>query len=153
MGASTTDREITATRFFDAPRELVFQMWIDPEHIANWWGPKGFTLTIEKMEVRPGGVWQFMMHGPDGTNYPNKITYIEIAEPDRLVFLHGSGEDGESGQFQMTVDFVEAGQQTKVTAHMLFKTAAERNEVVEKFGAIDGLNSTLNKLGEYLGQM
>src|SRR4051794_34340238 len=66
------DREIVATRIFEAPRELVFTMWTDREHVAKWWGPRGFTNTIHEMDVRPGGTWRFVMHGPDGTDYPNR---------------------------------------------------------------------------------
>ena len=66
----TADREIVATRVFDAPRDLVFRMWTDPAHIVHWWGPNGFTTTIHEMDVRPGGMWRFIMHGPDGVDYP-----------------------------------------------------------------------------------
>ena len=79
--ASTADREIAATRIFDAPRELVWKAWTDPKHVAQWWGPNGFTNTIHEMNVSPGGVWRFMMHGPDGTDYPNRIVFIEVVEP------------------------------------------------------------------------
>jgi uncharacterized protein YndB with AHSA1/START domain len=72
------DRQIVTTRVLDAPRELVFKMWTDPEHIVQWWGPKGFTTTTYSMDVRPGGVWRFVMHGPDGTDYQNKITRLTM---------------------------------------------------------------------------
>jgi uncharacterized protein YndB with AHSA1/START domain len=87
---STSDREIVATRVFDAPRELVFQMWTDPQHISNWYGPRGFTTTTHEMDVRPGGVWRHVMHGPDGTDYPNEIVYLEVVKPERLVYDHVS---------------------------------------------------------------
>ena len=77
----TTDREIATTRIFDAPRELVFQAWTDPARIARWWGPRGFTTSTYAMDVRPGGVWRFCMHGPDGVDYENQITYVEVEEP------------------------------------------------------------------------
>jgi len=77
----TADREIGTTRIFDAPRELVFRMWTDPEHVGNWWGPTGFKTTTQLIDVRPGGQWRFIMHGPDGTDYPNKIVFVEIVEP------------------------------------------------------------------------
>src|SRR2546430_11151240 len=81
----TSDREILLTRVFDAPRELVFKVWTDPEHVGRWWGPRGFTNTIHEMDVRPGGVWRFTMHGPDGVDYLNRIVFIEVARPERLV--------------------------------------------------------------------
>jgi len=62
----TADREITATRIFNAPRELVFDLWTTPEHLGQWWGPRGFTTTTHAMDMRPGGEWRFVMHGPDG---------------------------------------------------------------------------------------
>jgi hypothetical protein len=77
------DREIRGTRVFDAPRELVWKVWTEPEHIGKWWGPNGFTTTTHKMEVKAGGVWRFVMHGPDGRDYQNKITFIEVVKHDR----------------------------------------------------------------------
>jgi uncharacterized protein YndB with AHSA1/START domain len=142
---ANADREIIATRVFDAPRELVFKMWTDREHVAQWWGPRGFTNTIYEMDVRPGGMWRFVMHGPDGVDYQNKIVYIEIVRPERLVYSHVSAP-----QFQMTVTFAEEGCKTKVTARMLFKSASLRDSVVKQFGAVEGLNQTLERLGERL---
>src|SRR5258706_10882308 len=81
-------------RVFDAPRELVWKVWTEPEHIGKWWGPNGFTTTTHKMEVKAGGVWRFVMHGPDGRDYQNKITFIEVVKPERLVYKHG-GAGGE----------------------------------------------------------
>jgi uncharacterized protein YndB with AHSA1/START domain len=66
---STSDRENVTTRVFDAPRELVFRAWTNPKHESQWWGPNGFTNTIHEMDVRPGSVWRFVMHGPDGVDY------------------------------------------------------------------------------------
>jgi uncharacterized protein YndB with AHSA1/START domain len=146
--ASTSDREITTTRVFNAPRELVWKVWTDPRHIALWWGPKGFTNTIEMMDVKPGGVWKFIMHGPDGVDYPNMVTYIEVKKPERLLYNHG--EEGQSGYFQVTVTFEDQGGKTKLSMQMLFKTAAERDQVVEKYGAIEGLKQNMDKLEAYL---
>jgi uncharacterized protein YndB with AHSA1/START domain len=144
---ANADREIVATRVFDAPRDLVFKMWTDREHVARWWGPKGFTNTIYEMDVRPGGVWRFVMHGPDGVDYQNKVVYIEIVKPERLVYSHVSGP-----QFQMTVTFEEQGAKTKVTARMVFESATLRDNVVKQFGAVEGLNQTLDRLGDRLAQ-
>jgi uncharacterized protein YndB with AHSA1/START domain len=146
----TEDREIVATRLFNASRELVFQMWTDPKYVAQWWGPRGFTITIHEMDVRPGGVWRFTMHGPDGVDYPNRVAYIEIKKPKRLVFHHG--DEGQPGYFRATVTFEEQGGQTRLTMQMLFKTAEERDQVAEKYGAVEGLGQTLDKLGEYLAK-
>ncbi|TGM58426.1 SRPBCC family protein [Leptospira adleri] len=150
--SNTADREIATSRVFDAPRELVWKVWTDPNHIGNWWGPNGFTNTIETMEVKPGGVWKLIMHGPDGTDYPNRITYIEVIKPERLVYKHGSDMEDHPGDFHVTVTFEEENGKTKLTMISLFQTAAARDEVVEKYGAIEGMNQTLNRLGEYLAK-
>ena len=71
------DRSIVLSRMLQAPREQVFELWTSPEHLANWWGPNGFTLTTHEADIRPGGVWRFTMHGPDGVDYPNVLRYDE----------------------------------------------------------------------------
>jgi uncharacterized protein YndB with AHSA1/START domain len=144
------DREIVATRVFDAPRELVFKAWTDPEHVAQWWGPRGFTTTTQRMEVRPGGVWRFVMHGPDGKDYQNMITFLEIVEPERLVYKHGGAKDVEPVNFQVTVTFEDEGGSTKLTMRMEFPSASARTYVVETYGAVEGLNETLDRLGEFV---
>lgn len=143
--ATTTHREILATRTFDAPRELVFRMWTDPKHIVKWWGPKGFTTTMQEMNVKPGGAWQFVMHGPDGADYLNKNVYVEIVEPERLVYDHTS-----TPKFRMTVTFASRGAKTEVGVQMLFESAELRDSTVKTFGAIEGLSQTLDRLTERL---
>jgi uncharacterized protein YndB with AHSA1/START domain len=141
--ADTSDREIAATRILRAPRELVFELWTIPEHIVNWWGPTGFTTTMDVMDVRAGGEWRFTMHGPDGTDYRNKNVYDEVKRPERIVYTHFSPD------FQATVTFEEHGEsgcETKLTMRMVFETAAERNRTVEKFNAVEGLHQTLGRL-------
>jgi uncharacterized protein YndB with AHSA1/START domain len=93
-------RSIIGTREFDAPRALVFSVWTDPKHLAQWWGPFGFTTTTSSFDFRPGGVWLFVMHGPDGRNYQNRITFEEIVPPQRIVYRHGGGDDVEPVQFR-----------------------------------------------------
>ena len=135
----------------DRSRELAFKAWTDPQHVAKWWGPKGFTTTIHEIDVRPGGVWRFVMHGPDGVDYQNKIVFIEIAPPARLVYSHGD-EDGKSEPFHVTVSFDEQGGKTALTMRALFPSV-EAFEEVKKFGAIEGGNSSLDCLEEYLATM
>jgi len=144
---STADREITATRVINAPRELVFKMWTDPKHVAQWWGPNGFTNTIYEMDVRPGGVWRFVMHGPDGVDYQNKIVFVEVVEPERLVYSHVSGP-----QFQATVTFDEQGDKTRLSVRMLFESATLRDKVAKEFGAVEGLGQTLGRLEAYVAK-
>lgn len=145
----TSDREITATRVFAAPRELVFRMWTEPEHVAKWWGPRGFTSTIHKMEVRPGGAWEFILYGPDGTDFPNRVVYREVVPPERLVYSHVSGPP-----FEMTAVFEDLGEAgTRVAVRMLFESAELRDKVIQQFGAVEGLHQTLDRLAEYLPAM
>ena len=146
-----SEREIVFERTVDAPRSLVWEMWTQPHHIEKWWGPRGFTNTIYEMNVRVGGVWSYMMHAPDGTDYPNKVTYLEVEAPSRLVFtLSDDYEDASKNQqFESTVTFVERDGKTAVTMRMLLASPAERAQMVE-FGAIEGGHETLAKLAEYL---
>jgi len=146
--ADTSDREIVVTRVFDAPRALVFKAWTDPKHLAHWWGPNGFTLTTYEMEFRPGGLWRSVMYGPDGRDYQNEVVYVEIVEPERLIYRHVSAP-----KFQMTVTFADDGGKTKITARMLFETAELRDRTIKAVGAVEGLKQTLGRLGEYVTHM
>jgi uncharacterized protein YndB with AHSA1/START domain len=145
------DRELIIKRILKAPRELVFKAWTDHMHLPQWWGPKGFTITVQEIDVRQGGVWRYVMHGPDGVNYDNKIDYIEVMKPERLVYSHGGAEDDE--QFQVTVTFAEQSNKTELTMRMLFKSAAELEKVVKEYGAIEGAKSTLDRLEEQLAKI
>jgi uncharacterized protein YndB with AHSA1/START domain len=153
MNASTADREIVNTRVFDAPRELVYEAFTNPKHVAQWWGPRGFTNTIHEMDVRPGGVWRLTMHGPDGTDYPNRIDFIEVVKAERLVYTHGDGLEDGRNHFHVTVTFTEEGGKTTLTMRSIFPTAEERDHVVREYGAIEGGRETLARLAEYLPRM
>jgi uncharacterized protein YndB with AHSA1/START domain len=151
-GAS--DREIVTTRVFDAPRDLVFEAWTRPEHLARWWGPRGFTTTTHEFDFRPGGTWRLTMHGPDGTDYPNRIVYEEIMRPSRIVYSHhGGGRDGIPAQFRSTVTFEDDAGGTRVTMRGVFGSKAERDAVVEKYGAVEGAKQTLGRLGEHVAEL
>ena len=146
--ATTADREIVLSRVFDAPRELVFDAWTRPEHIAQWWGPRGFTTTTHSMDFRMGGVWRFVMHGPDGTDYPNDVRYTEIVRPERLAYDHGS-DDGGDPNFSVVVTFADRGGSTEITMRMILASAEELRRMQE-FGAVEGGKQTLDRLGEFL---
>ncbi|HKY94402.1 MAG TPA: SRPBCC family protein [Kiloniellales bacterium] len=150
---SLAGRQIINVRLLDAPRPLVWQVWTDPKHITHWWGPRGFSTTTKSMDLRPGGTWLFVMHGPDGTDYGNKVTFVEVAEPERLVYRH-EGTDGATKDvvFVTTVTFVEKGGQTEITLAAEFPSKAERDFVAEKYGAVEGGRQTLERLAEYLEQ-
>jgi uncharacterized protein YndB with AHSA1/START domain len=147
-------REIVIMREFNAPRELVWEAMTNPKHVANWWGPRGFSTTIETMDFRVGGAWKHVMRGPDGAKYPNKSIFKEIVKPERIVFSHGGGrEDGPGASFTATWTFEAlAANKTRIMARMVFPSATERDFVVKEFGAIEGGRQTLERLGEFLAK-
>jgi len=142
---STRDRELLLSRTLNAPVSLVWEVWTRAEHIANWWGPDGFTNTINRMDFRPGGEWELVMHGPDGTDYKNKSIFREIVRHKKIVYEHISGP-----RFTATISFEEQGEQTIITWHMLFESAEEFIRTVKTFKADEGLKQNLEKLGRYL---
>ena len=148
--STTADREIVLSRLLDAPRELVFAAWTDPKQVVQWWGSRGFTTTNHEMSVTPGGVWRFVMHGPDGRDYKNKIIFTEVVKPERLVYSHAGEEEHEDVRFHVTVTFQAQGRKTLLTMRSLFATARERDEVVTKYGAIEGGKQTLERLAEHV---
>lgn len=183
MTETTAGPELVVSRSLRAPRELVYRAWTNPRHIVQWWGPNGFTTTMIEMDVRVGGLWRFIMHGPDGTDYPNRNVYVEIVPNQRLVFRHawaqegwaqegwdqegsnkegwnkegrekeGADEPGAPGPFLHTVTFDETPDGTNLTMRMVFPSAQERDEIALKFGAVEGANQTLARLDAYLPQM
>ena len=152
--SNNPDREIVISRVFDAPRELVWEAWTNPRHVAQWWGPVGFSTTIEEMDVRPGGAWKQVMHGPDGTDFPTQSIFSEVVKPERIVFSHAGGKAvGPGVHFVSTWTFEQLGGQTRVTIRMVFPSAADREKVVKEFGAIEGGKQTLARLAEHLPTM
>ncbi len=150
--SETDNRELTLTRVFAAPRELVWQAWTDATQIDQWWGPDGFRNETLAMDVRPGGMWRYIMHGPDGVDYPNRIIYREVVEPERLVYSHDSDIDDDPAAFHVTVTFMAEGDKTQLTMRSRFATAAQYAKVVA-FGAVAGGKQTLARLDTYLAAM
>lgn len=148
----TTDREMVVSRLIDQPTALVFNAWTEPKQLEQWWGPTGFTTTVHEMDVVDGGFTRLVMRGPDGVDYPNKLLYIDILAAKRLSYMHSDDgdTDNDAATFGVTVLFEEAGQQTRVTMHALFKTAAERDRVVKEYDAVTGANQTLERLDKFL---
>ena len=145
---NTADRELSISRLFNAPIELVWEVWTKPEHIKNWWGPNGFTNTITKMEVEPGGEWDLVMHGPDGTDYKNKSVFKEIIKHKKIVYEHTSHP-----KFLATIEFESRGDKTFLNWHMLFETKEQFIQVVKTFKADEGLKQNIEKLNDYLKQL
>jgi len=141
----TKDRELLLMRMLNAPIELVWEVWTNPEHLAQWWGPNGFTNTISKMEVRPEGEWDLVMHGPDGTDYKNKSVFKEIILHKKIVYEHISGP-----KFLATIEFEEEGDKTFIKWHMLFESKEQFIQTVKTFKADEGLKQNFEKLDRYL---
>ena len=149
----TDPRAIIGRRVFDAPRELVFAAFTDPKHLAQWWGPDGFSTTTHSFDFRPGGVWRFVMHGPDGRYYQNRVTFDEIKRPELLAYRHGGG-DVEPVQFTQRLTFEDLGDgRTRLTWHGTFPSAEERTRVIKAYSADKGLSQTMAKLADYVATM
>lgn len=142
---NTSDRELRITRLFNAPVELVWEVWTDPDHIKNWWGPNGFTNTIQKMDLQSNGEWNLVMHGPDGTDYKNKSIFKEVIPFKKLSYEHITGP-----KFLATINFEAQGDKTYIEWHMLFETREEFINTVKTFKADEGLRQNVEKLNHYL---
>lgn len=142
----TADREQTTTLLLDAPLERVWDVWTQPGHIGNWWGPDGFTNTIDTMQVATEGEWVFTMHGPDGANYPNHIMFREVIPYQKLVHEH------IAPPFTATITFQPEGEKTLLTWHKTYETR-EMFEMVEKqYQTIEGFKQTVARLEKYLAE-
>lgn len=148
MSAKNKSNEIHISRIYDAPVQTVWDAWTDPEQVAKWWGPRGFTLTTHSKDLRPGGTWHYTMHGPDGTDYPNKTWYLEVEPCVKLVYDHG-GYDDRPPLFRVTVLFSETRGKTKMEMTMALATP-EAAEETRKFIKQAGGDSTWDRLAEYL---
>ena len=152
--ASNIDQEITITRVFDAPRELVFAAWTDPRHVERWWGPQGYVSSACEIDLKPGGVFGLLMRGPDGVVYPCKGFFREIVEPERIVYTSGSGDGHPCGaglppRAVVTVTFAERDGKTTLTIHTRLQSAADHDAAVNA-GYVSGWDSTLERLAEFL---
>lgn len=150
MAAKSKPNEITLTRLYDAPVAAVWGARTDPAQVGEWWGPRGFTLTNHSKDMRPGGLWVYTMHGPDGTDYPNYTLYHEVELYKKLVYDHGATED-HGPLFRVTVLFDERDGQTRMDMTMALKTpeeASKTREFIKKAGG----NATWDRLAEYLDE-
>lgn len=138
------DRTLYIQRIMQAPIELVWQVFSNPEHLAQWWGPHGFTSTISKFEFYQGGEWLMTMHGPDGTNYPNRAQFKEVVENEKIVFEHFNPH------FFTSLVFTAMGNKTQIDWTMLFDTAEMKAIVVDAHKADSGLIENLERLQSLL---
>src|SRR5919206_263261 len=146
--SATADREIVISRVISAPRELVFEAFTEVRHLSRWWGPEGFTTTTRAFEFRVGGEWEFVMHGPDGTDYQDLITWTEITPPERIALLHGEVRD-DPNAFRSVITFAAEGAATRGEMRTVFPTREQRDEAVERYRAIEGARQTLEHLAAY----
>src|SRR4051812_28005165 len=142
--SNTAERELVVSRELNAPIELVWECWTDPGHIAEWWGPDGFTTTIHHLDMKAGGEWKLTMHGPDGKDYKNKSKFLEIVHHKKIVYEH------LSHPFIATINFESRGEKTFISWHMLFETKEEFIKIVKTFGAEQGLKENVEKLNVYV---
>ena len=147
--SETADREVAISRLIRAPRELVFEAFTEVRHLSRWWGPEGFTTTTRAFEFRVGGVWDFVMHGPDGTDYQEWIVWTEIVPPERIRLLHGESRD-DPNAFETVLTFAPDGAATRVEMRTVFPTKALRDQAVEQYHAVEGGGQTLNHLATYV---
>ncbi len=146
--SATADREIVISRLIDASRELVFEAFTEVRHLSRWWGPEGFSTTTQAFEFRVGGEWLFVMHGPDGADYPEWICWTAIAPPKRIALLHGEFR-GDPNAFESVLTFEPDDAATRIEMHTVFPSKELRDEAVEKYHAIEGGQQTLSNLAAY----
>jgi uncharacterized protein YndB with AHSA1/START domain len=142
-----SERELVFSRVLDAPLDLVWEIWTNPEHIARWWGPAGFTNTIRKMEVRTGGEWDLTMRGPDGTDYAIRCVFTEVIPQKKLVY-----QQFANFRCIATIEFERRGKKTFLSWQMLFESKEYLIEVAREFGVKDGFGQNVERLLDYLVQ-
>jgi uncharacterized protein YndB with AHSA1/START domain len=150
MAIKNKPNELYITRVYDAPVKLVWDAWVDPKQVAQWWGPRGFTITSHSKDVRTGGHWNYTMHGPDGVDYPNTTKFLEVEKYSRMVYDHGGYED-RPPMFRVTVEFSEKNGKTKMEMTMAMASAEALTETKKIIKQANG-NSTWDRLAEFLAK-
>ena len=152
MGQQTSqpdERSVVIHRTMQAPRERVFRAFLEAEALRKWFGPDGFDTVTHEMDARPGGLWRFTMHGPDGTDYPNWVRYLEITAPERIEWDQGDVVGGQPW-FRTTITFEEVDGGTRVTLHSVFPDREARDKNVAEHGAVEGGHQTLARLAAFV---
>jgi uncharacterized protein YndB with AHSA1/START domain len=139
--------EIVITRIFDAPRDVVFDALTNEEHLSKWWGPQGFSTTFQKFEMEPGGTWEFIMHSPDGVDFPNTNEILVVDKPERIVLKHAVFP-----HFIKTATFEDLEGKTKLTYSSVFEETTAVFEKVKVY-AVPGAEQTMDRLGEHLASL
>lgn len=148
MAKPKNENELRLVRIYNAPVQLVWEMWTEDKHATKWWGPRGFTITTKSKDLKPEGKWIYTMHGPDGVDYPNITTYLEVKKYSRLVYDHGATED-QQALFRVTVTFEECNGTTVMDLTMAFKTPDAAKGIAKLIKKANG-NSTWDRFAEYI---
>lgn len=145
------ERDFEVERVFDAPRAVVWRALTEPDQLATWWGPTGYTTETERMDLRVGGHWKYIMRGPDGHEYPNFVRYTEVSEPECLAYERGETEDTEPACHtnRMTLEELSPTR-TKLVMKLTFPTRDDKDRVVHTYGALDGARQTMASLAAHL---
>jgi uncharacterized protein YndB with AHSA1/START domain len=154
VSTNLEDRTLVVERVFDAPREIVWKAWTEPERIARWWGPRGWQTSNAAFDFRPGGVWHYCMRGPDGLESWGKALYREIVPPERIVYVDVfSDKDGNVApgmpEMLVTIEFADLGGKTRISARTEFATREQMQSILD-MGVVQGLTETWDRLEEYL---
>jgi len=145
------EKSMIVSRVFAAPRKLVYEAFADPAQVAEWWHPHGFTMTILEMDIREGGKWRIIMHGPDGVNYPSEMTFLEVVPLERATLqVEGGREGAPLIYFTHTLEFEDEGEGTRLTVRNTFPTRELRDANVREYGSVQGLRDLLDRLESVL---
>lgn len=147
------ERTIVSTRVFNAPRQMVYEAFADPRQVVEWWGPHGFNTTVLEMDLRPGGKWRIVMHGPDGTSYPNEMTFTAVVPNVRIELdLVGGREGAEPVHIYKTITWEDEGNGTRLTMRNQFGSRELRDENVRTYGSIKGGRDLFERLTNFLAK-
>lgn len=150
IGDKESAHELIFSRVFAAPVDVVYRAWTDADQLVRWWGPRGFSLTVRVMELKVGGVWEYILHGPDGTDYPNRAVFEEVDPLKRLVFFNTGGHVSDRHlTCRMIVTFNGQDAHTLVTLRMQFETSASLDRAKAR-GAEQGGEESFVRLSEWL---
>ncbi|WP_066191592.1 SRPBCC family protein [Gracilibacillus timonensis] len=161
LGDITTnigDRAFTLERVFDAPRELVFKAFTEPEHVSRWWAPSGFSMPVCKMDLRPGGIWHYCFESPEGEKHWSRCVYQEIVAPERLVYTSTLSDEEANPiesplpEHRATIIFEEKEGKTKLSVHIQLPSVEELKATLE-MGMMQGLKETMNNLDKHLKEV
>jgi uncharacterized protein YndB with AHSA1/START domain len=147
------ERTIVSTRVFNAPRTMVYAAFADAKQVVEWWGPHGFTTTVLEMDLRPGGKWRIVMHGPDGANYPNEMTFTEVVPNERIELdLVGGREGAEPVRMHKTITWEDEAGGTRLTLRNQFGSRELRDDNVRTYGSVKGARDLFERLTQFLAQ-